>query len=77
VEELKEESEVGQDNEGGEGKVATVNWTGLTTVQVPEGQQVDCSVDEHLDNLKAGYDCSDAPWYLNPECLKGVVGVHD
>ena len=32
---LKEESEVGQDNEGGEGKVATVNWTALTTVQVP------------------------------------------
>ena len=32
---LKEESEVGQDNEGGEGKVATVNWTALSAAKVP------------------------------------------
>ena len=32
---LQEESEVGQDDEGCEDKVAKVNWTTLTAMKVP------------------------------------------
>jgi len=77
MEELQEESEVGQDDEGCEDKVAKVNWTTLTAMKVPKGQEVDSSVDNHLYNLKAGYDCSDSPRNLDPERLECVVGVHD
>ena len=43
---------------------------------MPECEEIDGSIDKHLDNLKARYDCSNAPWHLDPVVKKSKHELH-